>query len=264
MNQAVYKFAGKVVLITGASSGIGAASAVHFASLGASLALHGRNLANLQKIAEKCVCSPPGQIPKPLLVTGELTNDDEVKKILENTLSHFGKLDVLVNNAGIIETGSIETTNLDQYDRVFNANVRSVYHLTNLAVPHLIKTKGNIVNVSSVNGIRSFAGVLAYCMSKSAIDQFTRCTALELALKQVRVNGVNPGVTVTNLHKTGGMDEETYVKFLERCKETHALGRPGQASEVANTIAFLASDDASNITGASVPVDGGRHAMCPR
>lgn len=264
MSHNVLKFADKVVLITGASSGIGAASAVHFASLGASLALAGRNLQNLQKVAEKCMCTPPGNIPKPLLVTGELTNDEETKGILESTLKHFGRLDVLVNNAGIIETGSIENTNVDQYDRVFNANVRSVYHLTNLAVPHLINTKGNIVNVSSVNGIRSFAGVLAYCMSKSAIDQFTRCTALELAPKQVRVNGVNPGVTVTNLHKSGGMDSETYNKFLEHSKQTHALGRPGQAIEIAKAIAFLASDDASFITGANLPVDGGRHAMCPR
>lgn len=262
MNQAALKFTGKVVLITGASSGIGAASAVHFASLGASLALAGRNVQNLQKIAEKCICS--SSIPKPLLVTGELTNDNETKAILDKTIDHFGKLDVLVNSAGIIESGSIENTSVAQYDRLFNANVRSVYHLTNLAVPHLIKTKGNIVNVSSVNGMRSFPGVLAYCMSKSAVDQLTRCVALELAPKQVRVNGVNPGVTVTNLHKTSGMDDETYAKFLERCKETHALGRPGQAIEIARTIAFLASDDASFITGANVPVDGGRHAMCPR
>lgn len=184
--------------------------------------------------------------------------------MLESTLKHFGKLDVLVNNAGIIETGSIEQTDVAQYDRVFNANVRSVYHLTNLAVPHLVATKGNIVNVSSVNGIRSFAGVLAYCMSKSAIDQFTRCIALELAAKQVRCNGVNPGVTITNLHKSGGMTEENYKKFIERSKETHALGRPGEAKEIADAIAFLASEDASFVTGASVPVDGGRHAMCPR
>lgn len=262
MNQAALKFAGKVVLITGASSGIGAASAVHFASLGASLALAGRNKANLEKVAQKCVC--PSSIPKPLLLIAELTNDGETKTLLDQTLNHYGKLDVLVNSAGIIESGSIETTTMEQYDRVFNANVRAIYHLTHLAVPHLIKTKGNIVNVSSVNGMRSFPGVLAYCMSKSAIDHMTRCVALELAAKQVRVNCVNPGVTVTNLHKTSGMDDQTYVKFLERCKETHALGRPGQPIEVAKTIAFLASEDASNITGATVPVDGGRHAMCPR
>merc|ERR1739844_821345 len=160
--------------------------------------------------------------------------------------------------------GSIETTSLDQYDAVMNTNVRSLYHLTMLTAPHLIKTKGNIVNVSSVNGIRSFPGVLAYNLSKAAVDQFTRCVALELAPKQVRVNCVNPGVTITELQKRGGLNEEAYANFLEKSKQTHALGRPGEAEEVAKAIAFLASDDASFSTGISLPVDGGRHAMCPR
>ncbi|KAM7391208.1 hypothetical protein PAMP_021913 [Pampus punctatissimus] len=160
--------------------------------------------------------------------------------------------------------GSIETTDLDQYDKVMNINVRSVYHMTQLCVPHLIKTKGSIVNVSSVNGQRSFPGVLAYCMSKSAIDQFTRCTALELASKHVRVNSVCPGVIVTDVHKRAGLDEEQYAQFLAKCKHTHALGRPGEVEEVAQSIAFLASDAASFITGVNLPIDGGRHAMCPR
>lgn len=163
-----------------------------------------------------------------------------------------------------MESGSIENTNLEQYDRVFNTNVRSVYQLSTLAVPYLIQTKGNIVNVSSVNGIRSFPNVLAYCMSKAAIDQFTRCAALDLAPKQVRVNSVNPGVIITDIHKRSGMSLKEYEQFLEKCRQTHALGRPGEVEEVAKTIAFLASEDASFITGASVPVDGGRHAMCPR
>lgn len=165
---------------------------------------------------------------------------------------------------GVLESGSIETTNLEQYDRVFNINVRSIYQLSTLAVPYLLQTKGNIVNVSSVNGIRSFPNVLAYCMSKAAIDQFTRCAALDLATKQVRVNSVNPGVIVTEIHKRAGMSTEEYEAFLKKCQQTHAMGRPGEVDEVARTIAFLASDDASFITGASLPVDGGRHAMCPR
>lgn len=255
------QFTGKVVLITGASSGIGAATAKQFANLGASLVLTGRNAENLKNVVSQCLQQ---NVPEPFIVTGELTNESDTKRILEATINHFGRLDVLVNNAGILETGSVENTNLEQYDRVMNTNVRSIYQITNLAVPYLIKTKGNIVNVSSVNGIRAFPGVLAYCMSKAALDQFTRCAALDLAPKQVRVNSVNPGVTVTNLHKRGGMDQEQYEKFLEKSKETHALGRPGQPEEVAQTIVFLAGDSASFITGASVPVDGGRHAMCPR
>lgn len=252
-------FSGKVVLITGASSGIGAETAKHLAKLGANLVLAGRNVSNLNEVVSEC-----GDKTKHLLITAELTNEEDTKSIVTKTIERFGKLDILVNNAGILETGSIENTSLEQYDRVMNTNVRSIYHLTMLAVPHLIKTKGNIVNVSSVNGIRSFPGVLAYCVSKSAVDQFTRCVALELAPKQVRVNCVNPGVTITNLHKRGGMNQEQYEAFIKKSIETHALGRPGKPEEVASTIAFLASDEASFITGATIPVDGGRHAMCPR
>ncbi|XP_036382559.1 3-oxoacyl-[acyl-carrier-protein] reductase FabG [Megalops cyprinoides] len=252
---------GKVTLITGASSGIGAAASVMFAKLGAKLALNGRNVENLKKIAEQCTDLGAAE---PLLVPGDLSDEDTVKRTVEQTLSHFGRLDVLINSAGILAMGTIESTDLAQYDKIMNVNVRSVYYLTHLCVPHLINTKGSIVNVSSVNGQRSFPGVLAYCMSKSAIDQFTRCTALELASKQVRVNSVCPGVIITEVHRRAGLDEEQYAKFLEKCKETHALGRPGDVEEVAHAIAFLASDAASFITGVNLPVDGGRHAMCPR
>ncbi|CRL04898.1 CLUMA_CG017949, isoform A [Clunio marinus] len=251
-------FTGKVVLVTGASSGIGARTAQKFSKLGASLSLTGRKLENLQKIADEC----EGQ--KPLIVSGDISKPEDTKRIVEETIKKYGKLDVLVNNAGIIETGTIENTSLEQYDRVMNTNIRSIYHLTMLAVPYLIKTEGSVVNVSSVNGIRSFPGVLAYNLSKAAVDQFTRCVALELASKNVRVNSVNPGVTVTNLHKRGGMDEAAYAKFLEHSKTTHALGRPGTVDELSDAILFLASSNASFITGASLPVDGGRHAMCPR
>jgi len=153
---------------------------------------------------------------------------------------------------------------LEQYDRVMNTNVRSLYQLTMLATPELIKSKGNIVNVSSVCGLRAFPGLLAYNVSKSAVDQFTRCVALELAPKGVRVNSVNPGVIVTELQKRGGLDDAAYAKFLEHSKATHPLGRPGEVGEVAAAIAFLASEDASFTTGVNLTVDGGRHVMCPR
>lgn len=257
----IMEFSGKVVIVTGASSGIGAGAAVHFAELGALLTIVGRNADKLQETANK-ITAAKGQAP--LLVKADMNNEDDVKRIVTETLAKYGKIDVLVNNAGVLETGTIENTSLEQYDRVMNTNIRAVYQLTMLAVPELIKTKGSIVNVSSVNGIRSFPGVLAYNVSKAAVDQFTRCVALELAPKGVRCNCVNPGVIITEIHKRGGMDEATYAKFLEHSRTTHALGRPGQVDEVSGVIAFLASDKASFITGASLPVDGGRHAMCPR
>jgi NAD(P)-dependent dehydrogenase (short-subunit alcohol dehydrogenase family) len=246
-------------LILGASSGIGAQVAKDFVKQGAKVVLVGRNVENLNKVAEEC--EPKDNA---FALQADVTIEDDSKKIISKTIEKYGQLDVLVNNAGIIEVGTIETTSVEQYDRVMNTNMRSIYHLTTLAVPYLIKTEGNIVNVSSVNGIRSFPGVLAYNISKAALDQFTRCVALELAPKKVRVNSVNPGVIITNIHKRGGMDDATYQAFLERAKTTHALGRPGNVNEVSDAIIFLASNTASFITGASLPVDGGRHAMCPR
>lgn len=252
---------GKVALITGASSGIGKGTAILFAELGAQLALTGRNEENLQATGAQCMQKGSKQ---PLLIVADMVKEEDVTRVLNETIKHYGQLDILINNAGIVKVGGIDNTSMADYDDVMNINVRAPYQLTMLAVPHLIKTKGAIVNVSSVNGMRSFPNVLAYCMSKSAIDQFTRCTALELASKGIRVNSVNPGVIITEIHKRGGKTDEQYNQFLEHSKTTHALGRVGEVEEVARTIAFLASDNASFITGAQVPIDGGRHAMCPR
>lgn len=259
----VINLSGKVAIITGASSGIGLATAQLFAKLGASLALAGRNVDKLQSVASTCQEVSPSNA-KALVHSGDLTQPEVSEALVERTSKKFGKIDVLVNSAGIIATGSIETTSLEQYDAMFNINVRAVYHLMTVSVPHLIMSKGNIVNVSSVTGMRSFPNILAYCMAKSAVDQLTRCAALELASKQVRVNAVNPGVILTELQKRGGMSEDQYKEFLEHCNVTHPIGHPGHPEEVARTIAFLASDAASFITGATLPVDGGRHATCAR
>lgn len=256
-------FADKVVLVTGASSGIGTETALEFSKLEAKLVITGRNKENLEKVADECKSLSPKDL-KPLIVVGDMNIEADIEKTVKSTIDHYGQLDVLVNNAGIMESGTIETTNLASYDRIMTTNVRGPYYLTMLAVPHLLKTKGNIVNVSSVAGLRSFSNILAYCMSKAALDQFTRCVALELGPKGIRVNAVNPGVILTNIHLRGGMSQEDYDAYLIKCRETHALGRPGVTKEVSSVITFLASEGASNITGATLPVDGGRHAMCPR
>jgi len=254
---------GKAVIITGASSGIGAATAAHFASLGARLALAGRDAARLEEVAARC--RQAGSAPEGVVcVTGDVCDEEYCRRLVEAAVEKFGQLDVLVNSAGNLVSGSLEAVTLDQFDKQIALNVRSVLHLSQLAIPHLLKTRGNIVNVSSVTGLRSFPNVISYCTSKSALDQMTRCAALELASRGVRVNAVNPGVIVTDLHKNAGMDDAKYAAFLEHCKTTHALGRAGDVMEVARPIAFLASEDASFITGATLPVDGGRGVMCPR
>lgn len=261
--EAIINLSGKVAIITGATSGIGWSTAKLFAKLGARLSLNGRKNDKLKLITEECQQYMPKDV-KILQTPGDLTDTQLAETLVESTSKKFGKIDILVNCAGIIANGSIENTSLAQYDEMFAINVRSVFHLMTLAVPHLILSKGNVVNVSSVTGIRSFQNVLAYCMSKSAVDQLTHCSALELANKQVRVNAVNPGVVLTELQKRGGMTDESYAAFLEHSKTTHPLGRVANPDEVAKAIAFLASDAASFITGVTLPVDGGRHATCAR
>lgn len=251
----------KVAIITGASSGIGQATAVLFSNLGANLVITGRNEEALNETIADCNPDKKNNILK---IVGDLSKKEICDQVVEQCIQKFGKIDILVNSAGILKPGSIETMKMEDYDTTMDINVKSIIHLTQKCLPQLIANKGNIVNVSSVTGSRSFPGVLSYCMSKAALDQFTKCIALELADKGVRVNSVNPGVIVTNLHKRAGQNEEQYAKFLEHCKQTHALGRPGVTCEVAQSIAFLASDYASYITAELLHVDGGRHAMTPR
>jgi NAD(P)-dependent dehydrogenase (short-subunit alcohol dehydrogenase family) len=200
----------------------------------------------------------------PLMMALDVTREDEVARAVDTVISEAGRLDVLVNAAGHISTGTIETTDLAAWDAMMNINLRSVFRLIQLATPHLIKTQGNVVNVSSVTGLRSFPGILAYCVSKAGLDQLTRCAALELAPKGVRVNAVNPGVVITEIHKRGGMSEADYEKFLEHSKTTHPLGRVGRADEIAELVFFLASEKASWITGATYQIDGGRALTCAR
>ncbi|XP_029173805.1 uncharacterized protein LOC114942575 [Nylanderia fulva] len=251
-------FAKKVILISGAGSGIGAATALRFAELGARLCLTGRNKDKLIAVAKQCSKDPQ----RTFVVTGDLTKEDDVKNIVKSTIAHYGRLDVLVNNAGILEIGGIETTNLQQFDRLFNLNVRATYQLTTLAVPHLIQTKGNIINVSSVAGLRGFPNFLPYCMSKATVDHFTRCAALDLGKKQVRVNSVNPGVIKTDLYNNSGMSKEEIEKFFKYFEEKNPLERLGDVKDVVNAITFLASDDASHLTGITLPIDGGLQLMC--
>ena len=250
---------GKVALITGAGGGIGAATAMLFARLGAKLSLTARNEANVKLVSDKCVHVQPADTQQPLMVLAELSSDADVNNIVDATIKKFGRLDILINNAGIYEPGGIDCTSLEQYDHIMNVNTRSVFHLMMLCVPHLIETQGNVVNVSSIAGTRSVSRQVAYCMSKSAVNQLTRCAALDLAPKGVRVNSVNPGAIFTEIHKRAALADEEYAKRVEQLKGMHPLGRVGDPDEVAQAIAFLATDRASFITGEHIHIDGGMH-----
>ena len=254
------ELSGRVALVTGATSGIGRATALRFAEAGASLALVGRDREALDEV----VAEVAGHGVEALAIGADVTIEQEAERAITATVEKFSALDVLVNAAGILANGTIENTTLAAWDEMLNVNLRAVFHLMQLAVPHLAARRGNIVNVSSVTGLRAFPGVLAYCVSKAGVDQLTRCAALELAPKSIRVNAVNPGVVRTEVHRRAGMSEDKYAAFLEHSQTTHPLGRVGEAHEVADLVLFLASERAAWITGATYSIDGGRAQTCAR
>lgn len=248
----------KVVVVTGATSGIGEATAKRLLSEGARVVATGRAKGALDALVsefgEQRVAAVPCDLTEkasPSLIVGE------AKRV-------FGRIDGLVNAAGILTSGAIDNTSDEKWDEILEINVSALFRMTREAVPELVATKGAIVNVSSVTGTRAFPNLVGYCVSKAAVDQLTRCTALDLAPHGVRVNAVNPGVIVTPLQQRGGMSDEAYAQFLERGKLSHPLGRVGEVDEVADVIAFLLSHRASFITGATVPIDGGRAETCLR
>lgn len=246
----------KVVIVTGASSGIGAAIAQVLAREGATLALVGRNVANLEA-TKKSLKGTQAEI-----VVADVTKDADA--IVQQTLAKFGRIDVLVNNAGILGKGGLIDLDIEEFDAVLNTNLRGVILLTKAVLPHLLKTKGAVVNVSNCAGIRPFAGALSYGVSKAALDQFTKIVALEMAPQGVRVNSVNPGFVVTNIHRNIGIVDEEYNGMLQRAINSHPMGRVGDVTEVAEAVAFLASSKASFTTGALFPIDGGKHNLTPR
>lgn len=248
------------MIVTGATSGIGRATAEMLGRDRASVVLVGRSESALAEVA-RAVAAGGGRA---VTCRTDVTQAGAAEMIVGTAVDAFGGVDVLVNAAGVIASGTLDQTSDATWEQMLAVNLTAPFRLMRAASPHLAARKGAVVNVSSVNGLRSFPGVIAYCVSKAGVDQLTRCAALEMAPLGVRVNAVNPGVTVTNLHRRSGMQEPQYAAFLERSKTTHPLGRPGQADEVASLIVFLASDRSAWMTGETIPIDGGRHLTCAR
>ena len=254
------RFTDKTIIVTGASSGIGRATSLAFAEEGAHVVAVGRDATALEAVVAES--SHAG--PQSIAIVADVVTESAATEIVTATVDRFGGIDVIVNAAGVIAMGTTDATSDELWDRLMAINVRAPFRLMRESFPYLKARSGAVVNVSSVNGRRVFPNLAAYNTSKAALDQLTRCAAIEWAPQGVRVNAVNPGVTVTNLHRRSGMTEDAYAAFLARSKETHPLGRPGQASEVAALILFLASDQAGWITGETIAIDGGRHLTCAR
>jgi NAD(P)-dependent dehydrogenase (short-subunit alcohol dehydrogenase family) len=250
----------QTVVVTGASSGIGRAAAVRFGRTGAAVLAVGRKATALNDVAHEIERAGGRCVP----FEADVTSASAPAAIVGKAAEELGGLTTLVNAAGIIAMGTIENTTDEAWDEMLDINLRAPFRLMRAATPLLVASRGSIVNVSSVTGLRAFPGVLAYCVSKAGVDQLTRCAALELAAHGVRVNAVNPGVVISNLHRRSGMNDESYATFLERSKQTHPLGRAGEPDEIAELIEFLASDRAGWITGETISIDGGRHLTCAR
>jgi len=250
----------RLAIVTGASSGIGRATAMRLAADDYRILAVGRDAAALEHLSEAITASG-GTVDS---CVADVTQPKSPQLIVDRAIEVGGGIDALVNAAGIIASGSVTETSDEGWDAMLDLNVRAPFRLIRQAAASLAERHGSVVNVSSVAGLRAFPGIVSYCVSKAAVDQLTRCAALDLAPRGVRVNNVNPGVVVTNLHRRGGMDEDKYAAFLERSKSTHPLGRPGTPEEIADLIVFLISPRSGWITGETIAVDGGRHLTCLR
>jgi len=243
----------KVFIVTGASSGIGRACALALGDEKARVVAAGRRADRLEAVVNGVRERGGEAVP----VTGDVREEATCADWVRTAIERFGSIDGLVNAAGVIGSGGILETEPKEWDRVMDSNLRSVYLMTRAAAQELKRRRGSVVNISSVAGPRPYAGLLAYCVSKAGVDALTRCVALDLAPHGVRVNAVNPGVVVTELHTVTNVIPD-YPAFLERSKTTHPIGRVGQPEEVAQLVLYLLGDAAGWITGATISIDGGR------
>ncbi|CAL1545834.1 unnamed protein product [Lymnaea stagnalis] len=249
----------KVVIITGSSSGIGEAAAILFAQKGSKVTLCGRDQARLQAAFDKCVQAGGGNKDSFQTVQGDVCDPEVRKQIIQQTIDKFGRLDVLVANAGIIlEDGTLSNATEAAFDTTMDVNVKSVFFLILEAIPHLEKTQGCIVNVSSTGSVLAFPDEIIYSMSKAAVDHMTRTMAVGLGPKGIRVNAVNPTLVSTNIYRHYGVNAtEANTTFLDKYARLHPLhGRASTPEEQAEVIVFLSSKAANFVSGQCILVDG--------
>nr|XP_039248593.1 uncharacterized oxidoreductase TM_0325-like isoform X1 [Styela clava] len=243
-------FSGKVVIITGASSGIGAATAIAFSKEGAKLSICGRNKERLSETAKECQENGA----EVLEIIGDLLEFEHLEHCIDKTVEKFSAIDVLINNAGRSLAKPFENTEEPDFDMMFRILVRAPVFLCKYALPHLKKTKGCVVNVSSVASLCTKIGDLPYQMFKCALNHFTKGFAAECSPFGIRVNSINPSVVMTRFAETSGFSMEVMDKVVERFKNNHPLGII-QPETIAAGIMFLCTSP--HITGILLPVDSG-------
>lgn len=241
------RFSQKVVVITGAGSGIGAAAAQRFAHEGASVVLVGRTQEKLEKVKSTLAAG------QHLALSCDVADAEQVRQLAEQVQRTYGRTDVLVNNAGSVVQGKIHEVSIEDWKTLMSVDLDGVFHCTHFFMPALLSSKGNVVNISSVSGIGGDWGMSVYNAAKGAVTNFTRALAMDYGADGVRVNAICPGFTFTDLTEDMQDDEALLARFYDRIP----LRRAGQPDDIASAIAFIASDDARYITGVNLPVDGG-------
>lgn len=246
-------FTDKVAIITGASSGIGAETALAFAELKAKLTLVGRDQTRLTNIAEQCTAK---HNQPPLCLLLDLTHENSCETVVNTTIEKYGKIDVLINCAGKIILSSLHDKSMAAFDEVMNINFRVPFYLSQLTLPHLKQTKGNIVNIGSSLAKRTKPGFLPYIVTKAAVAMLAKQTAEELALEGVRINTISPGMTRTNILSNLNFDASWQKLVYERMAPTLPSRKIIEPTEVARLVCIVASNVFPSLTGSEILMDG--------
>lgn len=253
------RFTDRTAIVTGAGAGIGAATAHRLASEGAAVVVADRNAVTAEAVATELRAGGA----RAIAVTTDVTDADQIERMVAMAVDSFGPIDVLVNNAGVAIHGSVTSLSSEDWHAVVDVNLTSMWLAMKAAIPHMRESGGAIVNMSSGQAMMGFPGWAGYAATKGAAIALTQQAAVEYAPRGIRVNAVAPGTIMTPMNEKIFAEAPDADALAAAWGKQHALGRFGESTEVAAVIAFLASDDASFVTGVCIPVDGGMRILGP-